>query len=285
MQLSETKPATVSLPPYLRTAPAPRDRAIGAHPLDAMVALLDVGGVAIALFDDAGVLRAATRRWRTLLGEDADGGQVWRAAQRVALEVALESPGLRVAQRASFGAVPSGAPAGAAAHAASTTIVTARGRYRLRVAAIAAPERGAMLAAVHLTRDGDPADAAAPAARPDRLAGGARADGSRRTTSGGGGGTAMLPMSARRATAGATALADEVAAGTSTTTAPTGLAALTARERAVALLVAGGATLAVAAGELGISAHTARHHLERVYAKLSVRTRADLSRRLAESES
>ncbi|HZF66455.1 MAG TPA: hypothetical protein VEZ47_00240, partial [Gemmatirosa sp.] len=180
MQLPETKPADVSLPSYLRAQPAPRGPATGAHPLDAIVALLDVGGVAIALFDDAGVLRAATRRWRTLLGEDGDGAQVWRAAQRVAREVALETPGPRLAQRASFGGVPSGGPASAAAHAASTMIVTARGRYRLRVAAIAAPERGAMLAAVHLTRDGDPADAAAPAARPDRPAGGALADGARR---------------------------------------------------------------------------------------------------------
>jgi DNA-binding CsgD family transcriptional regulator len=246
--------------------------------LDAIVALLDAGGVAIALFDDGGMLRAATRRWRALLGEDGDGAQVWQAAQRKAREVALEGPSARPVARQAVGAVGA---LSAAAHGASTMVVTTRARYRLRVAALAAPERGAVWAAVHLTRDGDPADAV-PAVRADRHAP-TLADTGRRA---GTGATAVLPMNGRRAgdaSIGAAADAQD-GAGEGAAAAPTGLAALTVRERAVAILVSGGVTLAVAARELGISVHTARHHLERVYAKLSVRTRVDLSRRLNDPE-
>ena len=282
MSFPDTRRADVALPTYPRGEYATRTASAGAHPLDAIVALLDVGGVAIALFDDAGVLRAATRRWRTLLGEDGNGAQVWQAAQRTAREVALEGPSARPAARPGLGSVGA---LSAAAHGASTMVVTARARYRLRVASLAAPERGAVWAAVHLTRDGDPADAASPAAaRGDRRAP-ALADGARRA--GSGGATAVLPMGGRRS---GEACADEAhegegGAATAVATAPTGLATLTVRERAVAVLVSGGVTLAVAARELGISVHTARHHLERVYAKLSVRTRVDLTRCLNDLES
>lgn len=58
-------------------------------------------------------------------------------------------------------------------------------------------------------------------------------------------------------------------------------AALTARERQVADLLAAGHTTAATATALGLSPHTIRHHAERVYEKLGVRTRALLAVRLA----
>ena len=59
-------------------------------------------------------------------------------------------------------------------------------------------------------------------------------------------------------------------------------AALTARERQVADLLAAGHTTAETAGALGLSPHTIRHHAERVYEKLGVRTRALLAVRLTQ---
>lgn len=59
-------------------------------------------------------------------------------------------------------------------------------------------------------------------------------------------------------------------------------AALTARERQVADLLAGGHTTAETAKALGLSPHTIRHHAERVYEKLGVRTRALLAVRLTQ---
>jgi DNA-binding CsgD family transcriptional regulator len=52
---------------------------------------------------------------------------------------------------------------------------------------------------------------------------------------------------------------------------------LTAQERLVARLVAGGRTNREVAGELVISAKTVEHHLGRVYAKLGVRSRTELA--------
>lgn len=53
-------------------------------------------------------------------------------------------------------------------------------------------------------------------------------------------------------------------------------AGLSAREWQVARLLASGHTTAETGATLGISAHTARHHAESVYAKLGVRSRAML---------
>jgi DNA-binding CsgD family transcriptional regulator len=52
---------------------------------------------------------------------------------------------------------------------------------------------------------------------------------------------------------------------------------LTAREQEVARLVAAGRSTKEVAGALGISYHTARHHTERVFAKLGVRTRVEVA--------
>jgi DNA-binding CsgD family transcriptional regulator len=49
---------------------------------------------------------------------------------------------------------------------------------------------------------------------------------------------------------------------------------LTAREVEVARLLAEGTRTVEVAESLGVSAHTARHHTERVLAKLGVKTRA-----------
>ena len=49
---------------------------------------------------------------------------------------------------------------------------------------------------------------------------------------------------------------------------------LTPREAGVARLMASGLSTKAIASELGISPHTARHHTERVFAKLGVRSRA-----------
>ncbi|MFJ2552715.1 response regulator [Microbacterium sp. NPDC087591] len=54
------------------------------------------------------------------------------------------------------------------------------------------------------------------------------------------------------------------------------LARLTAREREVLLLVAGGRTNQEIAGELTISPHTAKTHVHRIMAKLDARDRAQL---------
>jgi len=62
--------------------------------------------------------------------------------------------------------------------------------------------------------------------------------------------------------------------------APTTVEGLSSREWQVARLLADGHTTAAAAAALGISAHTARHHAERVYQKLGVRSRAALGARL-----
>lgn len=53
---------------------------------------------------------------------------------------------------------------------------------------------------------------------------------------------------------------------------------LSARECQVARLLAEGRTTSAVASALGISPHTARHHTERVYEKLGVRSRAALGR-------
>lgn len=51
---------------------------------------------------------------------------------------------------------------------------------------------------------------------------------------------------------------------------------LTPREAQVAILAAAGLQTKQLANRLGISFHTARHHMERAYAKLGVRSRAAL---------
>jgi DNA-binding NarL/FixJ family response regulator len=55
---------------------------------------------------------------------------------------------------------------------------------------------------------------------------------------------------------------------------------LTARELEVAMLLALGRSNAAIASELGISPHTARHHTQRVLAKVSVHSRAEAGARL-----
>lgn len=55
---------------------------------------------------------------------------------------------------------------------------------------------------------------------------------------------------------------------------------LTAREAEVAVLLAGGATEKRIAAALGISPHTARHHTERVFVRLGVRSRRDAALRI-----
>jgi DNA-binding CsgD family transcriptional regulator len=55
---------------------------------------------------------------------------------------------------------------------------------------------------------------------------------------------------------------------------------LTAREREVALLIAGGASAKVIAHALGVSVHTVSRHTERIYAKAGVGTRTQLALRL-----
>jgi DNA-binding CsgD family transcriptional regulator len=60
-----------------------------------------------------------------------------------------------------------------------------------------------------------------------------------------------------------------------------GDAALTAQERLVAHLVAGGRTNREVAAELVITTKTVEHHLGRVYAKLGLRSRSELAARLA----
>lgn len=57
---------------------------------------------------------------------------------------------------------------------------------------------------------------------------------------------------------------------------------LTRRELEVARLVATGAANKEVAARLGISTHTARHHTERVYRKLSIKSRVSLVRMVTE---
>lgn len=59
---------------------------------------------------------------------------------------------------------------------------------------------------------------------------------------------------------------------------------LSRREWQVARLLVDGHTTAAVAAALGISVHTARHHAERVYQKLGVRSRAALGARLVGRE-
>ncbi len=56
------------------------------------------------------------------------------------------------------------------------------------------------------------------------------------------------------------------------------LGALTAREREIALLVAGGRTNREVAEQLVLSAKTIEAHLRNIYAKLGVRSRVELAR-------
>lgn len=55
---------------------------------------------------------------------------------------------------------------------------------------------------------------------------------------------------------------------------------LTARERQIVRLLAGARSRAEMARELGLSAHTVDDHVKRIYAKLDVRSRAELSAKL-----
>ena len=57
---------------------------------------------------------------------------------------------------------------------------------------------------------------------------------------------------------------------------------MTRRERSVAIPFGEGAAPAAIAASLGMSRHTARHHLERIYAKLGVNSRASAVGRLRE---
>ena len=57
---------------------------------------------------------------------------------------------------------------------------------------------------------------------------------------------------------------------------------LTPRELEIALLIASGYCSKVIARRLGISAHTVRAHIERVFAKLDVHKRAELIARMAQ---
>lgn len=59
---------------------------------------------------------------------------------------------------------------------------------------------------------------------------------------------------------------------------------MTRRESSVAVAFGAGSTLAAIAASLGVSAHTARHHLERIYQKLGVNSRTQAISRLREIE-
>jgi DNA-binding CsgD family transcriptional regulator len=58
---------------------------------------------------------------------------------------------------------------------------------------------------------------------------------------------------------------------------------LTPQERRIGRLIAAGRSNAEIAAELGISPHTARRHTERLFAKLAVRSRAEVGQRLHSS--
>lgn len=59
------------------------------------------------------------------------------------------------------------------------------------------------------------------------------------------------------------------------------LAVLTPVERSLVMAVVGGASMRDAADHLGISYHTARKYMQRIYSKLEVRGQADLLRKLS----
>jgi DNA-binding CsgD family transcriptional regulator len=59
--------------------------------------------------------------------------------------------------------------------------------------------------------------------------------------------------------------------------------ALTARESEVARLLAMGLAIKQIAGRLGLSYHTARHHTERIYSKLGVHGRVEVTRLVMEA--
>lgn len=58
---------------------------------------------------------------------------------------------------------------------------------------------------------------------------------------------------------------------------------LTSQERAVAVLVAGGASNKQAAQELYVSVKTVQYHLTRTYTKLGIRSRSELAARFRET--
>lgn len=72
-----------------------------------------------------------------------------------------------------------------------------------------------------------------------------------------------------------------VRAATARPNASNPLQGLTSRESEVARLIAMGLPTKTIAFRLGISTHTTRHHTERVFAKLGVRSRSSLAARLA----
>ncbi len=72
------------------------------------------------------------------------------------------------------------------------------------------------------------------------------------------------------------------AAGLHTARLAPGLAQLTAQEKAVARLVAGGATNQQTATELSISVKTVQYHLTHIYSKLGIRSRSELAARFQE---
>lgn len=223
---------------------APLDRP-DTTPCGASLAALDRSGVAVALFDAEGRLREATRRWRTHLGADGATRQLWHGVQGMITSLRAADPAVR--------------------RVAATTMITARGRFQARAAIVppAGDARGPLLVAVHLVCESDPEELRRPVIRLDPPV------------------DAAQTADAREHDGDGDAPADG-AVGMLGAQPPegSGLAPLTPREREVAQLVAAGATLARAAAALGISAHTARHHLERVYAKLAVRNRVSLVERL-----
>jgi len=59
---------------------------------------------------------------------------------------------------------------------------------------------------------------------------------------------------------------------------------LTAREEQVVRLIAAGKTQKETASELGISPHTVRTHLQRIYSRLGVRSNVELANWLAKQD-
>jgi DNA-binding CsgD family transcriptional regulator len=59
---------------------------------------------------------------------------------------------------------------------------------------------------------------------------------------------------------------------------------LTAREEQIVRLIAAGKTRKETARELGISPHTVRTHLQRVYSRLGVRSNVELANWLAQQD-
>ena len=54
--------------------------------------------------------------------------------------------------------------------------------------------------------------------------------------------------------------------------------ALTERERTILAMLAKGFTVSETAGHLEISAHTVQHHVKRLYRKLDVHSRAEMTK-------